>query len=73
MGRPRKEDTESKAKIELKKCPRCESPSTGGVKDIHGFWRCNCSACGFWDCVVHSTAEEAEASWQAAGGPASIF
>jgi len=56
---------------DLKNCPKCGEPSTGAYQDSSGNWRCNCShpKCGFWDCRVYLTAEEAADGWQAAGGP----
>jgi capsule polysaccharide modification protein KpsS len=80
MGRPKKDGLERDevavvdempmAKDEkLKACPKCGEDKAQAYQDIHGHWRCACTACGFWDCLVFNSADEAKKSWQLAGGP----
>jgi hypothetical protein len=80
VGRPRKDAEETAEKEEttqktytLKICPKCQSEAAQPYKDLHGFFRCNCSVCGFWDCIVSTSPADAAKKWQAMGGPADRF
>ena len=53
---------------EPKLCPRCGA-EVKPYKDMHGYWRCGCQACGYWDSEVRHTEAEAVANWNASGGP----
>ena len=81
MGRPKLDrgigetsepelDTVVHGPFELKPCPKCESKAEQPYMDTHGFYRCSCSVCKFWDVIVSSTPEEAAKKWQEMGGPA---
>lgn len=79
MGRPkgstnnteREDGQETEAntpeRVEPKICPNCGSVAVVG-KDNQGLYRCNCSACGYWDSVAHHTEAEAIESWNSSGG-----
>lgn len=79
MGRPRldrgteqKEPdlmTEHTGLFTLQDCPKCDSKALQPYKDSHGHWRCNCSVCGYWDCIVSNKPEEAAKKWQEMTGP----
>ena len=80
MGRPRLnrgieekepelETTENQGPFTLKDCPKCDSKPLQPYKDSHGFYRCNCSVCGYWDCIVSNKPDEAAKKWQEMTGP----
>ncbi len=77
MGRPKKiegegdEIQEEGANIPLKDCPKCRGQA-GLVVDHHGYIRCHCLECGYWDSLVFHDNKSAAESWNACGDPNAV-
>ncbi|CAK0767905.1 hypothetical protein CCP3SC15_3760003 [Gammaproteobacteria bacterium] len=82
MGRPRKivegvtppeaePTTPEENIVEPKACLKCGGSATA-KKDRHGYWRCHCDECSYWDSMVYKTEALAVVGWNASGDPHDI-